>query len=327
MIGDKKATVLLVTLWILAILSLLAIGIGFRTSIELKLVGYQIDSLKAYEIAKAGVLKAINELEKDEAPNIDTIWECGITLKPDETLEGRFKDIKVGEGHFDVSLEDIQARININTAPMDILKALSLNITPEIAKNIMKWRGALPAELGDYSDKPYDCKKAPFDIPQELLLVKDVTQELFDEIKGFITAYGPKEFKVNINTASQKTLEALLDAAGFEKTIAAEIVRYREGPDGDITKVSDNVSFNNSTDFRDYFIKTFLSIGENGSISPQDDTKLNNLINLLSCNSSYFRIWSIGILDDRKSKISRTITCIVERGSDKKIAIIGWLEQ
>lgn len=330
MIGDKKATVLLVTLWILAILSLLAIGIGFRTSIELKLVGYQIDSLKAYEIAKAGVLKAINELEKDKAPNIDTIWECGITLKPDETLEGRFKGIKVGEGHFDVSLEDIQARININTAPVDILKRLSVKITNEIADNIRAWRGDQdipPTAINrDYSDKPYSCKNAPFDIVDELLFVKDITQEIFSGgegetgIKDFITVYGPKEFKVNVNTADQKALEAL----GLGES-AQYIVRYRTGEDGDIMRREDNKAFTGIEE-----LKGFLKSAEGGGM---DDTALENLHldTFCSVNSNYFSIKSIGALEARKSKIQKTIICIIKRevsaAPPRKTEIIRWFEQ
>ena len=121
-----KGVILLVTLWILAILSLLAIGIGFRRSIELKLAGYQIDSLKAYEIAKAGIVKAVDALERDKKPTVDTLRECGITLalEENETFDGKFRNITVGAGRFSISyLEDAARKIDINTAPEQVLRA------------------------------------------------------------------------------------------------------------------------------------------------------------------------------------------------------------
>lgn len=331
--NKTRGAVLLVTLWILAILSLLAVGIGFRTSIELKLTSYQVDSLKAYEIAKAGVIKAINELERDKSPNTDTLWECGISVGQDETLEAKFKDIKIGDGHFKISytdetgneilgIQDLQGKINVNSANRDILKALSAGFTDyTIPDNIRAWRGDADALNKNYSDKPYPCKGAPLDIIEELLLVKDMTQEIYDAIKGPVTVYptDPKEkFALNVNTASQKALEAL----GLGES-AAKIVIYRAGEDGDINTPADNKVFNNIDEVR-YFLKSAIG----GSF---DDTALENLRleNLLCYGSNYFMIRSVGALEGKKARFRKVINCVVRRaaGADCKTEVIGWFEE
>lgn len=347
MVRNNKGAVLLVTLWILSILSLLAVGIGFRASLELRLLAYQMNNLKVYEIAKAGVIKAIAELEKDETTDTDTIWECGIALKPDETQEDKFKDIKIGDGYFEVSyvneegdkiygIEDVRAKININTAPDHVLQGLSPEITEDIAANIRAWRGneeGIETTNRDYSDKPYSCKNAPFDVVDELLLVKDFGSEIFygapggehdAAIKNLVTAHDPSgEFKININTAGQKVLESL----GLGES-AQNVVNYRAGDDGYIMTSDDNKVFSDIGG-----VKEFLKDAEGGAF---DDTALENLHleDVLVFNSDYFKIKSIGTLEGRKSKIKKTITCVVRRQaggegeeSGSETDIISWFEE
>lgn len=307
-----KGTVLVVTLWILALLSLLAIGIGFRVSIDLKLAGYQVDSLKAYEIAKAGIIKVIAELQKDEKEETDTLWECGITLNQDETFEEKFRNLentKMGEGHFEITcLEDAERRVNINSAPKNILMTLFPKITSEIADNIKAW--------------------GPFDALSELLLVKGVTEDIYfgtgEErgMKDLLTIYGPKEFKLNINTADEKILEAILELSNINKIIAQDIVQYRIGEDGDINLTLDNGVFTNANVVADFLTGKGV-----------DETVVANFINsnLLIFSSNYFRIRSVGVIERGKSKIQKAITCVIKRETapspPHKTEIISWFEE
>jgi len=333
MIKDDKGVILLVTLWILAILSLLAIGIGFRRSIELKLAGYQMDSLKAYEIAKAGVVKAVDALERDKKTTVDTLRECGITLEENEAFDEKFRNVKVGAGRFNIAcLEDAERKIDINTAPEQVLRAL-FSKTPDAAKNVLAWRGSASVNIGDYSDKPYASKGASFDTINELLLVKDFTPETFsgDEnasgIKDIITVYPkPKSkednaFTVNVNTASEEVLGILMDAAGFDRTVSKAIADSR---------TQDNKVFNKPDEVIT-FVKSFLPTAEGGGIIPDDQSKLDALQKWVSCSSNYFIIRSTGTLEYRKSNINRTITCIVKReisnAPPHKTEIIGWFEE
>jgi len=349
-LSGERAAVLLVTLWMVAILSLLAIGIGFRASIELKLVGYQIASLKAYEIANAGVVKALNEIERDQSAAVDTIAECGISLRPDETLEGKFSHISVGDGWFDVSytdesgttvvgLEDIQSKININTADKNVLRELIGATDYVLSDNIRAYRGDADIPQGaasrDYRDKPYPCKGAPFDIVLELLLIKDVTPEVFygssegegaAGIKDLVTVYGPSPFQVNINTAGQKVLAVLLKSAGLNPAIAEGMVKERAGPDGSVMTKEDNGVFKTVDEVKTY-ISAFLSSAEGGGLSADDQNRLNSFAAMITCRSEYFRVISTGSLPGNRSSMYKKIVCTVCRKEGGKPEAIQWSEQ
>ena len=58
---DNQGSILIMVLWILSILVLLSIGLGYTMSLDQKLVGYQKDRLIALYLAKAGAQKAIAE--------------------------------------------------------------------------------------------------------------------------------------------------------------------------------------------------------------------------------------------------------------------------
>ncbi|MCX5716137.1 MAG: type II secretion system protein GspK [Candidatus Omnitrophica bacterium] len=322
----NKGTILLVTLWILAILSLLAIGIGFRSSIELKLTSYQTDSLKAYEIARAGVVKALNELQNDDSPTIETLWACGIALEPDETQAGKLQGISVGEGRFDCFITDLQRKVNLNTVPKEILKRMSPKITDEIADNIRAWRGdsdiSSDAINKDYPDKPYECKNAPFNITEELLLVKDMPEDVFygeEGIKNSITVYGPQELKININTADEKALDGL----GLGQS-SQNIIGYRGGEDMNIETREDNRAFTTLDE-----VKEYLKSAQGGG---WDTIVLENLHleNFVVFGSDYFEIRSTGALNAPR-KMRRTVTCVVKRtgapAPPHKTQIIGWTEE
>ncbi len=336
MVRGDKGTVLLVTLWMLAILSLLAIGIGFRTTIDLRLVGFRMDSLKAYEIAKAGIIQAINEIENDKSAT-DTLWECGISLEQDETFDEKFRNVKVDEGHFDITLiEDQERRININRAPKLVLMNLLSDAANAggLADSIRAWRGRLPNEDAPpsddsyYSGKGYTCKNAPFDVISELLLVKDIAPEIYSGqnqtggLGNFVTVYGPEKFEININTIDETSLAAVLAALYLDRGAAASIVEYRAGNDKDINNTADNMVFK---DFLE--VESFFGEAEGGGKDP----KLANLQPLVVFGSQYFKICSVGSLEGRKSGIKKTITCIVKRETAQnpphKTEIIGWFEE
>ena len=97
----KKGAILIVTTWILAILTLFAIGIGFRTGLEIKLTGYNLDRLKALYVAKAGIRKAITEkwVEYVEGKSLGT----DAFSESWANNEKYFKDTGVGEGQFTLS--------------------------------------------------------------------------------------------------------------------------------------------------------------------------------------------------------------------------------
>ncbi len=316
----KSGTILITTLWILTILSILAIGIGFRVSIEARLSKYNVDKLRAAYLAKAGIYKAKTLLSNYPNKTFDTIRECGIVLPPNivlpsgkDALEGVFTE-SLGDGKFEVSYEeegkpyygmmDEERKININKADKFVLINLlgkDNKDNEEIAASIMNWRGTarMPgggAWDGDYESLtfPYKCKHANFSVIEELMLVKGMTPELFESIKDYVTVYG--DGKININTASKKVMLA----CGLGENLVASIMNVRNGIDT-IPGTKDDGLVQDITP----------EATKDWEITAAERNALNNF----TTKSNYFRIESKGMLD--KSKIGAKIVCVIDRGSKK----------
>ena len=310
---NKSGTILITTLWILTILSVLAIGIGFRVSIEARLSKYNIDRLKAVYFAKAGIVKAEEMLSKDSNPEYDTIRECGITLPADKDIRGVFTG-KLADGAFEVSyteeglvhygMMDEDRKININTADQTVLTSFLGKGNEDIAASIMNWRGTARAPGGgawddDYESltMPYKCKHANCSVREEFLLVKGRTPELFESIKDYVTVYGDDtKLKININTATSRVMLA----CGLGESLVASIMNIRNGEDK-IAGTKDD--------------------GLVQDITPEATGKWDitsaerNALNYFTTKSNYFRIESKGTID--KSRIGGRIVCVIDKGAKK----------
>lgn len=302
---DKRGTILITTLWILIILSILAIGIGFRVSIEARLARFNMDRLQGSYLAKAGIVKALRLLSMDHNA-YDSIWECGITLpygsKPSEVFSDKFEEGSYRIGYRDANrsmpgLMDEERRINVNTADISVLT--NIFGSDEIASSIINWRSpkgapTLPKGAPDNHYEslpaPYKCKHAPFSCIEELLLVKDVTPAALEKALPLVTVYG--DGKVNINTADAGVMTSL----GLSSEAALAIDRVRRGPDG-ISGTRDD--------------RVFSSISEAQSVLTERND-ITTLGNLFTTVSNYFRIDSNGSVD--RSKVDSRISCVIKRG-------------
>ena len=99
---------------------------------------------------------------------------------------------------------DEDSKININTASAAVLSRL-------------------PGLDMDLATAITGCPLRPFKLKEELLLVEDITPEIYNKIKDFITvnSQGP----VNINTAPPEVLAAI----GFDDDLIEAIKEFRRG--------------------------------------------------------------------------------------------------
>jgi type II secretory pathway component PulK len=269
---QKNGVILIAALWIVAILSLFAVTIGRQASISLRLASYDADKRKAYLIARAGMMRALSEkaieYKTGMSSDIDAFSQSWASN------EELFLRRAFGAGYYTVGYEypvlekgrgnpmmlyglmDEQSKININTVSEETLINLLLyfdtdeDLALSIAGSIIDWRDAddvvassargllYGAENGYYQalEQPYACKNAPFENIYELLLVKGVTTEILHKIKPYITVYG--NGMININTASEVTLDAIIGPA-FEG-LGAKIFQYRQGNDDKIGTKDDS---------------------------------------------------------------------------------------
>jgi len=322
----RKGTILVTTLWIMTLLTLLALGIGIRIGIDVKMIGFFLNSAKAHYLAEAGTKKTLALLQADTNKNVDSlneIWSCGFDFDEEEYV---LKDIELGEGTFTVSHEsgsdeegkavylygasDEEGRLNINEIDDELLGKLP-GFSSEIIAAVLDWRDKDSlerlegAEDSHYEelDNPYECKDGNFSVPEELLLVKGVTREIYDGVKDVITVYG-KGKAININTTPESVI-ALLAGDEFE-ALPPKIIAYRNGEDG--LPGTEDDKFFTSVDTIVARLSTALTF---------DEVELNRVSELKEAGyfkivSSTFRIASRG--EVKEGKVKKTIEAVVERG-------------
>lgn len=236
--GNQSGIILLVVLWMMVILSLLAVGLGRRTSIDLSLAKYSIGKLKANYLAWAGVMRAAQEIKKDtEDPEtgwFDTLYQCGVKIDGGKTPEDMFRHIEEGGGYFDIGypmqsagnvggqtyfgMQAEEGRINLNGITLQDFSVLSSllvllgyneDTAVTVAASVADWHDAdmavtnapFGAEEAYYKElnSPYPCKNARFESVEELLLVRGMTPEMFSKIKNYVTVFPMDAVSVSVN--------------------------------------------------------------------------------------------------------------------------------
>ena len=91
-------------------------------------------------------------------------------------------------------------------------------------------------------EKPYKCKNRPFDSKEELMLVRGMTQQIYQNIAPYITLFGRmNRLQVNFDTAPPTVLKSLARSMSGPQTnssladadsLVAKLVAYRKGDDG-----------------------------------------------------------------------------------------------
>lgn len=331
---NQKASILIIAIWSLCILTTFAVYLGYGVRQKIVLVKRLDDRAKLHFIAEAGVKKAIAAVKKEPEKSYDALkdsWSNNVSL---------FNDVEVGDGAFNVcynytdeqsgspetrwGLVDEERKVNINKADLTILKRffrVSLGFdevqAQELAASIIDWRDGdseLSIPLGSAEDSyyrglsyPYEAKDAEFEALDELLLVKGMNQDVFDRIKNYITIYGSG--KVNINTASGVVLLAL----GLNEDIVDEILSFRCGEDG-ITGTTDDNIFDTPSNIVPKLSESYrLNDSEIAQISIVSDQDLVT-------NSNNFMIRSIAKLNNKKNTAG--IICVVNRSGK----ILYWQE-
>ncbi|MCK5013408.1 MAG: general secretion pathway protein GspK [Candidatus Omnitrophica bacterium] len=259
-LNPEKGSVLIAVLWSLFFLAALALVINVLITPQLALAAKLRDRIMLRYLAKAGIARVIIEIRADETEDYDALNE------PWNDNEGAFKEISLtDDGYCSIEyllpseegeksearygLIDEERKINVNKAPADVLARL-IELAAELPARdardivgaVVDWRDKDddPSENGAESsyyeslEGGYPCKNAPFEVLEELRLIKGITQEIFDKIKDRVTVYG-RGF-VNINTADALVLEIL----GFSSGLAEKIIYFRSGNDGQAATEDDN---------------------------------------------------------------------------------------
>lgn len=201
--ASQAGIALLLVVWLLALFTVIAGEFIASGRVGATAEHNKRDDLRGLALALAGYRAAVAALD-------DRIE--GLELDEDGTLLVRYRgledpvaaaaaDVPLGDGAYSWRISDEDGLVNINRAQrpvlVNLLQQCGMPLGAErdtVADSILDWRDANGdhrlngAEEDHYRalEDPYSCKDGPFDVVEELLLVRGVTPQLFagGEVEG-----------------------------------------------------------------------------------------------------------------------------------------------
>ncbi|MGE4490139.1 MAG: general secretion pathway protein GspK [Kiritimatiellales bacterium] len=253
----QRGAALIVVMWVLVIVAIIVSSFAFEMQLEARMISAQRKRFKADQLALAAVELAKSMLCFEEENSADDIvYEDPWMNKAAQVAEGVSVDYseEFGDGTVSVKIDYEESRRNIRTMTDDDWKLLF----DQAGIPNTRWDAMLDcledwqdendlhqlngAESDDpfYREHGYECKNAPVDTVDELMLIKNWGEEVLygtpeggdtdSPIKGIadqLTTWGSG--KVNPSSASAEVLYSLQIS---EATVEA-ILELRNGIDGE----------------------------------------------------------------------------------------------
>lgn len=226
--GCQRGIALVIVLWVLALLTVMALGLTTAQRTEGALTRNQLDGAQFRAAADAAVvLTVLNLISMPLMPPEED--DIGVWL-PD----GSPRIIQFQGQRMEVSLHNERSRLNLNTADREQLVALFQIVlegavaseggeadadpamADAIADAIVDWRDENDltqlngAEDGDYESAglPYGARDAPFQSVEELRNVLGMTRDLYQRVASDLTVY-TESARVDTEFASAAVLAAV----------------------------------------------------------------------------------------------------------------------
>lgn len=246
---------LIIVLWLLAALSLLALGLAYRLRLESRIQRYRHARTEMLELARAAVTLASARIERSDG----ALTFCGQPWARPIVLDERDMTEMAGNALERYTAEalvfDELGRLNVNLATRGQLLSIP-GMDEAISGAIIDWRDAddVPLQLGAESryyarmEVPYACKSAPLESIWELLLVRGIDRDVFGAarreplidtqnplwryretgLRDFLTVRG--DGRINLNTACPEVLIAAVP--GLDELMIESLMWFRDGADG-----------------------------------------------------------------------------------------------
>ncbi len=193
-VSRRTGIVLVVILWILMLVTVLALALAHTTRLDNAVRVAGADRVTARWLARAGVHRAISEVGRDLGPTdtmLDTWYDNEKAFREVSLEDGTFTVYAQGESagsrHGGYGIEDEASKVNLNTASRAMLLALP-GMTESMADGIVRWRsqeGAGEAKAMAMTTKPAASEEGTgaaaqaFATVRELALVPEVTGRVF----------------------------------------------------------------------------------------------------------------------------------------------------
>lgn len=248
---EHSGFVLVVVLCMIIMLGILLFGFNYKSRAGLLAVDDLRKTQQALNCARAGLNIAIAAVRDTEDIHKNRKLYSLLSGEDIVSLDEGTCSITVSEesGRLNINmLQDENGRINRTTIDQ-LLRLIDLlnrenfgdfHISYELVPSIIDWIDNddevtfLPfikhensgAESDYYRDltPPYSCRNNSFTMTEELLLVKGVTQQVFDCLQEFITVRG--DGKININWASKLIIQSLSEK--MDSVLAQVIIDHRK---------------------------------------------------------------------------------------------------
>lgn len=244
----QRGSILIVSVWMLALLFLLTISLSRRVNQELLFVKYSLQKMQSRYLAWAGFHYAVEQIRgdmKNETSKLfDNVFACGVHLESGQTAKDVFQSNTLSQGSFEIAqqelndgnqesrfgLSDEDGKINLNALSLQnygILKELFMAVgvsEPEalrLAAATLDWRdedqvpalGRVQSEEGPFrwDQKTTPAKDRPFDHRFELMFIDGMTTEIYQKVQNLVTVF-PRQaqgLKINLSTASKEVIRAL----------------------------------------------------------------------------------------------------------------------
>ena len=325
--SSEKGSIFILSLWVLLLLSLFAFGVGRRASQEIQVASYFQNKPRAHYLAEAAIKRA-QGIVGDRTRRFDALnsfWSVGRSLD-DEPSE--LDEVHLGGGIYRIQApeyqegEDLQGtntrfamvdeerKISINKVPREVLEGLfrvAADLEEEdaliLADSVIDWRDTdnkvseFGAEEEYYQEltNPYPIKNNDFQVLEELLWVRGMTDEIFLKVKDVITVYG--DGRVNIHTASPLAFQAL----GMTENMAEKIIFFRNGED-EVGGTQDDRHIEKMANLT-------YDLRQGAGLTSEEITKILELSTsrLLSTASAHFTFQAVGEMGGRVERILCTV--------------------
>jgi general secretion pathway protein K len=238
---SDRGIALPLVLWTITILSTVVFSLALAARTDVRMTSHFRSSIEKKLLAEAGVERGLFELAYRGAAQRSTDEQ-----KPWK-VDGSAHQEKLGKGTWTVSIVDESGKISINGLTdgnslilKNFLTRLGANAdtADTIVDSILDWKDTddlhrLNGAENDYYMSlpvPYKARNGDFQTPEELLLVKGMTEEIFfgtDTAKGlssYITVYS-KHSGVNLEAASREVIMSLPE---MSDALADSIIAYRD---------------------------------------------------------------------------------------------------
>ena len=287
---------LVIVMIAITVLSILVAGFAYAMKVETRLAQNASSEEELYWMGRSGVEYARYVLALQmNVPNepydaLNQKWAGGpggIGTSNTPLADISLDNIPLGNGTFSVKITDLDRKVNVNTAGQEALEQ-ALRLVGVDAGELSSLSGSIQDWIDPDEDQhidgaesdfyqnlpiPYFSKNAPIDDLSELLLIKDVTPDIY--WGGVATNHTPTKFqpkfgssydfsslnneevvypvglhdlltpfssgRININTANAIQLQMI---PGVDENLAQQIIQLRAGPDG-ADGTEDDIPFQN----------------------------------------------------------------------------------